>query len=171
MYNATYEEILEEQRKLLYKPLTGDCISWSRLGAIPHQGSKREYFIPRKRPESSTKNGNKNFRTGAGSSQGHDVLYGEDPFAEGAAIASFNRKLQNEKFPLSRLTRKMIVSALGVASDSETPLQHDRTAGFSTHREVGSRTPRDLPLKINTLLPTLVMTENLVKQLEAWNRA
>jgi hypothetical protein len=173
VYNQTYEEILEQQRRLLYKSLASNYMLWDRVGAIPIHGSKRDKFVPRRRPESAANVSNKSSLVSDRSSRllrvvAHDA---DSSSIESDALASFKRKLKSDRLPLSRLTRKMILSAL--STEIGDPLQNDGgTCGSSTHGEFGSRVPRDHQhLESNTLLPSLIITDTLIRQLESLSRA
>ena len=160
VYNATYEEILEEQRKILYKPLVGDCMSWSRLGAIPSANVRRANYLP-----------SKNLQAGDPSMSNRHISGPDDiekksfpsSSRENGAVTSFNRKLQNEGVKLSRITRKMMVSALGVLNISEElqPAQKDFQNGSRSH----------LTHSLNALIPSVVLNESLLKQLQALNQS
>ncbi len=169
VYNTTSEEILEEQRKLLYRPLVGDCTMWSRLGAIPTHTIRRgvkEVYLPRKRPTSGLKQSPCRSEPIASHFVPKAIIPGS---LEGNVIASFNRIPQKEQYQMSRLTRKMIVSTLGEITEGRkfnNPSSLERD-GSSTNRSLTSRTPRQL--SIANSLPSVVVNEELIKQLEIWN--
>ena len=169
VYNTTSEEILEEQRKLLYRPPAADCTVWSRLGAIPTHATRRgvkDIYLPMKRPTS----GLKQYPCRSERIALHSVPNANVPgFLEGNAIASFNRKPQKENHQLSRITRKMIFSTLGEITEGRKfnipePLERE---GSTTHRVLTSRTPRQFG--VVSSLPSVLVNEDLIKQLEVWN--